>query len=184
MVSPKKLSEFDDLMVSSNIKYASYIENVQSLVDNENPFYARDGKSTFDWTSYHTLEEIYAYLEKIAATYPDKVELIIGGKTYEGRSIKGVKISFRKNNPGVFIEGGIHAREWITPATVTYMINEFLTSNNTDIRQLAESNDWYIFPSFNPDGYVFTHKRVRIYIQYSIMLSIRFSKLLKKRLAF
>ncbi|XP_043287320.1 zinc carboxypeptidase-like [Venturia canescens] len=163
MVGPEKLLEFNDLMESSNIKYVEYIDNVQSLVDNENPFYGRDGKSTFGWTSYHTLEEIYAYLEKIAATYPDKVELVVGGKTYEGRWIKGVKISFKKNNPGVFIEGGIHAREWITPATVTYIINEFLTSNDTEIRQLAESNDWYIFPSFNPDGYVYTHRWNRLW---------------------
>lgn len=163
MVGPQKFNEFYDLMKLSGIKYVNYIENVQQLVDNENPLYSRYGKATFDWTSYHTLEEIYGYLEKMAATYPDKVNVIVGGKTYEGRQIKGVKLSFKENNPGVFIEGGIHAREWITPAVVTYILNEFLTSNNTEIRQLAESNDWYIFPSFNPDGFAYTHTKNRLW---------------------
>lgn len=55
---------------------------------------------------------------------------------------------------------GIHAREWISPATVTYILNELLTSNDVNVREIAESYDWYIFPSFNPDGYEYTHTRV------------------------
>ena len=74
--------------------------------------------------------------------------------------IKGVKLSFGANKPGIFIEGGIHAREWISPATVTYLINEFLTSKNSLVRKLAESYDWYIVPTFNPDGYAYTHEVV------------------------
>ena len=92
-----------------------------------------------------------------------QVEIINAGKTYQGRTIKGVKLSFGSSaKPGVFIEGGIHAREWISPATVTYLINEFLTSKDTAVRQLAESHDWYIVPSFNPDGYVYTHTTVSL----------------------
>lgn len=54
------------------------------------------------------------------------------------------------------IEGGIHAREWISPATVTYVINEFLTSTDPDVRAMAENIVWHIFPVVNPDGYVYT----------------------------
>lgn len=44
--------------------------------------------------------------------YPGKVSTVVGGKTYEGRQILGIKISFKPGNKGVFLEGGIHAREW------------------------------------------------------------------------
>lgn len=54
------------------------------------------------------------------------------------------------------IEGGIHAREWISPATVTWIIKEFLTSNNTDVKLMAETLVWHIFPVTNPDGYAYT----------------------------
>lgn len=55
---------------------------------------------------------------------------------------------------------GIHAREWIAPATVTYILNELLTSSDPAVRDVAESYDWYIFPSVNPDGYEYTHTKV------------------------
>ena len=165
MVGPDKIDEFKYLMKATEMSFERFVSNVQTLVDDENPIENRFGTSEFDWMSYHTLEEIYAYLDSLAKAYPDKVEVIVAGETYEGRLIKGVKLSFKKNNPGVFIEGGIHAREWITPATVTYILNEFLTSNNTEIRQLAENNDWYIFPVFNPDGFVYTHTQVKNYIE-------------------
>lgn len=51
------------------------------------------------------------------------------GKSFEGNPIKGLKISKQKGNTGVFIEAGIHAREWISPAAATYIINELISSN-------------------------------------------------------
>lgn len=58
------------------------------------------------------------------------------------------------------IEGGIHAREWISPATVTWIIKEFLKSTDPNIRDLAENIVWHIFPVVNPDGYSYTFSDV------------------------
>lgn len=46
--------------------------------------------------------------------YSENVSVIVGGSTYEERSIKGVRVSFSKENEkkAVFLEGGIHACEW------------------------------------------------------------------------
>ncbi|XP_043285895.1 zinc carboxypeptidase-like [Venturia canescens] len=162
MVAPDGIEDFENLMNAADLPYSTYIENVQRLIDTENPPLWK-ASSGFDWTSYHTLEEINAYLHKVAEDHPDKVEVVYAGKTYEKRDIVGVKVSFKQNNPGVFIEGGIHAREWISPATVTYLLNELLTSQNPEIRQMAESNDWYIFPVLNPDGFVYTHTKNRLW---------------------
>ncbi|KAL6434374.1 hypothetical protein ACFW04_006055 [Cataglyphis niger] len=159
MVAPHKLPQFYELMAQIGIPHQIHIEDVQALIDETTPMIR---SKSFDFTSYHTLDEIYKYLDDLAKN-SDKVNIIIGGKTYEGRQIKGVKLSFKENNPGVFIEGGIHAREWISPATVMYFLNDLLTSNNTDVRALAERYDWYIFPSFNPDGYVYTHTTNRMW---------------------
>merc|ERR1712218_335199 len=48
--------------------------------------------------------------------------------------------------------GGIHAREWISPATGTWMLNE-VVENNARHPELTENLDWYFLPSANPDGY-------------------------------
>ncbi|KAL6261804.1 hypothetical protein P5V15_006891 [Pogonomyrmex californicus] len=160
MVAPHKLPEFYEKMGQIGIRYQKYIDDVQELIDETAPM---TRSKSFDFTSYHTLEEIYKNLDDLVKQYPDKVQIVIGGRTYEGRQIKGVKVSFKANNPGIFVEGGIHAREWISPATVMYILHQLLTSNDAEVRALAESNDWYIFPSFNPDGYVYTHTTNRMW---------------------
>ena len=45
---------------------------------------------------------------------------------------------------------GIHAREWISPATATYIMRELAENkNNAD---LIDFFDFYILPVANPDG--------------------------------
>lgn len=60
--------------------------------------------------------QINAFLEELAELYPKRVKLLKVGKTYENKDIVGVHVSFHKENSkgkrSVFIEGGIHAREW------------------------------------------------------------------------
>jgi carboxypeptidase A4 len=45
------------------------------------------------------------------------------------------------NKPAVWIDGGIHAREWISPATTTWMLKE-LVENQADNIDLAQGLDW------------------------------------------
>lgn len=157
MVAPHKLPEFNEIMSQIGISYRINIENVQEFIDRTMP---SNRSTSFDFNNYHTLEKIYKKLHDLAKHHPDNVQIIIGGTTYEGRQIKGVKVSFRANNFGIFIEGGIHPKEWISPATVMYILHQVLTSTDIDVRAMAESHDWYIFPVFNPDGYVYTHTTV------------------------
>lgn len=113
---------------------------------------------TFD--AYHTNDQINDWLDDLAATYPDLVTPLVAGLSYEGREIRGIKISHGEGRKIIFIEGGIHAREWISPATVIYLTNELLTSNDEDAKAAANDFDWYIFPVTNPDGYIWTHTDV------------------------
>lgn len=58
------------------------------------------------------------------------------------------------------IEANIHAREWITSATATWLLNELLTSTHPDVQDLAQNIDWVIIPVFNVDGFAYTHSTV------------------------
>lgn len=62
------------------------------------------------------------------------------------------------SNPTIFIEGGIHAREWISPAFVLYLIQELVENENN--RNMIENVNWLIVPVLNPDGYEYTHTNV------------------------
>jgi carboxypeptidase A len=68
-----------------------------------------------------------------------------------------------QNNRAILIEANIHAREWISGATATYVLNELLRSTNAEIRDLADNVDWYIIPMANPDGYEHTISSNRLW---------------------
>lgn len=58
--------------------------------------------------------------------------------------------------PVLFIEGGMHAREWISPAFTLYIINQLLENP-----AYTEKLDWIVLPVVNPDGYEYTWTTVR-----------------------
>ena len=158
MVAPNNIKEFLNLIKKRDIKHEIMHENVGKLIERQ--LVRSTNNQEFGWTSYHTLEEIYDWMDSLEAEFPSKIELLNAGSSYEGRPLKGVKISHGRDKPVIFIESGIHANEWITSATATYLINELLNSEDTRIRDLAESYDWYIFPIINPDGFAYTHNVV------------------------
>ena len=76
----------------------------------------------------------------------------------QGRNLNLLKISNNlaiTGKPGVWIDGGIHAREWISPSTVTYLMFEFL-KNDYKYQDILNKYDLYILPLVNPDGYEFS----------------------------
>lgn len=96
------------------------------------------------WVKYHRYDDIIRFLEYIQMKHPHLVELIHVGRSYEGRPLIITKISRkeqtdksskkknnkkkkqRKNSKDIFIEAGAHGREWIGPATATWIIRELV----------------------------------------------------------
>jgi murein tripeptide amidase MpaA len=73
------------------------------------------------------------------------------GHSGEGRPLVVVRVgSGRPGRPAVFVEGGIHAREWISPAAVTFMVDQLVSQPAN--RDLLDYYDFYFLPVTNPDG--------------------------------
>lgn len=68
----------------------------------------------------------------------------------------------------VLIDGGIHAREWISVATALYCIYE-LTERLQKNKQLLRKLDFVIVPIVNVDGYEYTHTNVKLFLRGSIV---------------
>ncbi|VDN59005.1 unnamed protein product [Dracunculus medinensis] len=109
---------------------------------------------------YYSYVEISWWLKYLEQKFPNLVEVISIGKTYEERSIYGVKIGAKKREPSriIWIDGGIHAREWASVHTALYFVNELVSGYENDalITKYLNLLDFYIFPCVNPDGYEFT----------------------------
>ncbi|KPJ18701.1 Carboxypeptidase B [Papilio machaon] len=121
-----------------------------------------DGRG-MDWTDYHPLNVIYKYLVDLEAQCPSTCTLSVIGTSVEGRDIMLLKISnSNASNTGVWLDGTIHAREWISASVVLY-IGEQLAKNFDSMPTSITNKDWYLVPIVNPDGYVYTHTSDRMW---------------------
>ncbi|KAL1483010.1 hypothetical protein MTO96_033417 [Rhipicephalus appendiculatus] len=103
-------------------------------------------------------------LKQYAKKYEHVTYLSIG-RSYEGRNIMAAHIKTQENLPIVFLECGIHAREWISPSACLYIIDQLATGYEKDegIQQLLSKYEWRIHPIVNPDGYEYTHATDRFW---------------------
>ncbi|XP_056586185.1 carboxypeptidase O [Triplophysa dalaica] len=115
-----------------------------------------------DYNKYHTMDEISTWMSQIERENPDVVSSFIYGQTYEKRNITLLKIGINSTTPkkAVWIDCGIHAREWIAPAFCQYFVKEILGSYKTDSKMnlLLKNLDFFITPVLNMDGYIYSWK--------------------------
>ena len=122
------------------------------------------------------MNTIYSYLSQIESENSDFAAVESVGKSVEGRNIKLIRLGVNqnaKNKPIIWIDAGIHAREWIAPSTSLYIIDQLVEgykSGDATIRSLVSTYDWYIMPVFNVDGYEYSHTTVRDFENNSIIL--------------
>lgn len=142
------------------------VDNLQSFLDIQmhkviNP----EEKSAFT-EAYHTYAEINAYLNQLASNNT-LVTVSQIGQTYESRGIFSARISSGgiPNKPAIYIECGMHAREWISHATCIWIIDSLtsLYGQDAEITRLVDRYDWHITPVSNPDGYEYTWTTDRLW---------------------
>uniref|UniRef100_A0A023GPG3 Putative carboxypeptidase a2 ixodes scapularis carboxypeptidase a2 n=1 Tax=Amblyomma triste TaxID=251400 RepID=A0A023GPG3_AMBTT len=163
---PEVADDFVNIASRSGMNVTTTSSNVQELIDNERKdmrftTYSTE-KSLFD--RYLKYEELMGALKDYAKIY-DHVTYTSIGRSFEGRELFGVHIKAKENLPIVFMECGIHAREWIAPSACLYFIDQLAAKyeNDTMVRRLVEKYEWRIHPVVNPDGYVYSHTTDRLW---------------------
>ncbi|KAK2817812.1 hypothetical protein Q7C36_021745 [Tachysurus vachellii] len=116
----------------------------------------------YDYTKYHTMDEISQWMNMMIKEHPDVVTSVVYGNTYEKRNITLLKIglSSTEKKKMVWMDCGIHAREWIAPAFCQHFVKEILGSYKTDskISEMLKHLDLYVTPVLNMDGYIYSWK--------------------------
>jgi len=114
--------------------------------------------------NYISYNEMVEFLEQIAKKHDDVVVDKIGTTT-ENRDIKLVKINSQNSKlPIIFIDAGIHAREWIAPAAAMFVIEKLAKlTNRKDIEHKTKLFQWHIVPLANPDGYEYSRSTDRLW---------------------
>jgi hypothetical protein len=181
MVPPGSLDSLIDAMGELQIHYEVKIDDVQQAIEKEeegrkfSASLARDAVAgaegaSFNFRTYHTLAEIEEFMSSLQRRFPNIVEILDLGRTWEGRTISAIKIANKArvsepNRPIFWLDGGIHAREWIAPAVAVYIMNELVTKYSVDqrITRFVDEMDFVILPVVNPDGYEYSRTRDRMW---------------------
>jgi len=115
-----------------------------------------------DWNDYHDHETLNEFIASLADAN-DWANIINIGQSLEGREMNVLAIT--KAGPGapnIWLEAGIHAREWIAPAVATFIVRE-LVEDYAEHPEYVDNINWYFLPSANPDGYVYSWDHDRMW---------------------
>nr|KAF6427336.1 carboxypeptidase B2 [Rousettus aegyptiacus] len=156
-VNASELSIVKAHLNESRIPFSVLMEDVEDLIRQQTfngTIIPRASSSYYE--NYHSLNEIYSWIEVITERYPDMVEKIHIGSSYEKRPLYVLKVSRKEQSAknAVWIDCGIHAREWISPAFCLWFIgynrmwrkNRSFHENNpcigTDLNRNFASKHW------------------------------------------
>ncbi|XP_042870285.1 carboxypeptidase B-like [Penaeus japonicus] len=148
------------------LNYQEVIEDLQSAINlelgDDELLWNRPGHP-MTWEKYHSGEDMNQFLDYLQGRYPHLVTLIEIGKSFENRTLRVAKVSTGgENKPAIWIDGGIHSREWVSPATAMFILHRLVEFNWEDHEIISEF-DWYILPLANPDGYEYTRHHDRLW---------------------
>ncbi|NXD80090.1 CBPO Carboxypeptidase, partial [Halcyon senegalensis] len=164
------VQEVKDSLDQHMISYKVLIPDVQELVDQSMPRERSSHRQVpegYVYTEYHPMEEIYQWMSQIQESNSELVTQHYLGRTVENRPMYYLKISqpSDKTKKIIWMDCGIHAREWISPAFCQWFVKEILQNYKTDpqISRFLQNLDVYILPVLNIDGYIYSWEKDRFW---------------------
>lgn len=163
------VQEVKDSLDQHMISYKILIHDVQELVDQSTPDTSSQKQipESYNYTQYHPMEEIYTWMAQIQKNNSELVTQHYLGETVENRTIYYLQISqpSDKTKKIIWMDCGIHAREWISPAFCQWFVKEILQNYESDpkIRKFLQNIDLYILPVLNIDGYIYSWETARLW---------------------
>ncbi|XP_028826411.1 carboxypeptidase A6 isoform X2 [Denticeps clupeoides] len=144
-----------------DIYYTVLISDLQAEVEKQTQSGSSRGRRSevqYDYDVYHSLDEIQSWMMMMNRTHTQLVEMFSVGTSYEGRPLYVLQVGGmrrRPSKPAVWMDCGVHAREWIGPAFCQWFVKEALNSYHYDpvMRRLMNQFNFFIMPVFNVDGY-------------------------------
>ncbi|XP_077155850.1 carboxypeptidase B2 [Ranitomeya variabilis] len=167
-VNASLVNEVKDTLKESSITYTVLVENTQNLIDQQTYNDSTGLRSSASYyEQYHSLEDIYHWMEQMVGSHPDMLEKINIGKSFENRSLYVLKMTGKEKTAtnAIWIDCGIHAREWISPAFCLWFVGHAVGFYDKDeyMTNLLKHINFYILPVMNVDGYHFTWNTNRMW---------------------
>uniref|UniRef100_A0A8D0DWV9 Carboxypeptidase A3 n=1 Tax=Salvator merianae TaxID=96440 RepID=A0A8D0DWV9_SALMN len=159
-------SKFVQMMLEQNkAHYEILLHNIQEEMEKQFDG-GRHFRRRHSYRRYNDWEKIAAWSERISKKYSKLITRTQIGKTYEERPMFLLKVGTESGRKkAIFMDCGIHAREWISPAFCQWFVKEAVTTYGKDkiMTKLLDNLNFYILPVFNIDGYVWTWSKDRMW---------------------
>ncbi|XP_006088415.1 carboxypeptidase A4 isoform X1 [Myotis lucifugus] len=172
LVPAVSLQPVEFFLKSQGLDYSVTIEDLQALLDKEDEEmqYNQEqerSSNNFNYGAYHSLEAIYQEMDSIAGDFPHLASRVKIGHSFEDRPMYVLKFSTGKGSqrPAIWLNAGIHSREWISQATAMWTARKIVSDYGKDpaITSILKKMDIFLLPVANPDGYVHTHTENRLW---------------------
>uniref|UniRef100_A0A2K5R9Z4 Carboxypeptidase B2 n=1 Tax=Cebus imitator TaxID=2715852 RepID=A0A2K5R9Z4_CEBIM len=145
--------------IPSSVLLADVEDLIQQQISNDT---VSPRASTSYYERYHSLNEIYSWIELITERHPGMLKKIHIGSSYEKHPLYVLKVSGKEQTAknAIWIDCGIHAREWISPAFCLWFIDHITRFYGivNEYTNLLRHMDFYVMPVVNVDGYDYTWK--------------------------
>jgi len=168
MVSPEHLTSLITNLNDTNLEYTINMPDIQKVIDVERrSIYSQKNHHRLNVSTYNTYEQIITWMADFSQRCGPMCETIKIGTSVEGRDLTVIRLGTpHENKPIIWIDAGMHAREWIAPATAIYLIDKLGNPSHPPdmyVRYLLHQFTWYILPLANPDGYDYTWTTDRLW---------------------
>jgi murein tripeptide amidase MpaA len=110
----------------------------------------------FNYEAYQRFEVIEQEVKELAERNADISQLNVIGKSVDGRDLTVIVIGKDADKRNIFVECGIHAREWISHAACMWILRDILEN-----KTLLDKFNFHLLPVMNPDGYSMTWANIR-----------------------
>ena len=141
MVPQDLLDSVTAWLESNDISHSVMVEDVEALLQQSRPSNG-SARGTFDWTDYYPHADLNMFIQGLADAN-DWASIIDIGKSYEGRDMKVLALTKAgPGKPNIWLEAGIHAREWISPAVATFIVNK-LVQDYSQHPEYLDNINWY-----------------------------------------
>lgn len=148
------------------IEMGVLVEDLQALVEAERAEIdaLNQLRDTAWFGNWRSLAEYQAFWAQTQIAAPEVVTIDTIGQSLQGRPIQLLTITGPngsapiEDRPVILFNGCLHAREWISPMTVTYIADQLARNYGSDPRVTALLDEvvFHIVPMANPDGYEFS----------------------------
>lgn len=150
--------EFDDMISQDRADVAACSERTTGYL------FATDRAATYAddtfFDCFRPVNEVFAFLDRLVSEnskYFSKINRV--SSTVEGADIPAYRISTGSGKKVLYIQGLIHAREWIAGSSVFFTIASLLDAlqaGKSDVTSILDNFDFVFTPVLNIDGYKYT----------------------------